>query len=59
LINPNTLREIIETLLSMQSPTHEDANRLKLKAAAKYHLEKMPSNADLIAALTPNEAKLV
>ncbi len=43
----------------MQSPTHEDANRLKLQAAAKYHLPSMPSNADLIAALTPEEAKLL
>lgn len=54
---PNPLREIIDTLLSMQSPTHEDANRLKLQAAAKYHLDKVPSNADLIAELTPDEAK--
>jgi elongator complex protein 3 len=59
LSNPNPLREIIETLLLMQSPTHEDANRLKLKAAAKYHLASMPSNADLIAALTPEETKLL
>ncbi len=46
-------------LLSMQSPTHEDANRLKLKAAAKYHMQSMPSNADLIAVLTPEETKLL
>ncbi len=41
----------------MQSPTHEDANRIKLQTAAKYHLQVVPSNADLIAALTPDEAK--
>ena len=51
------LREIITTLLSMQSPTHEDVNRLKIKVAAKYHLEAVPANADLIAALTPAESK--
>jgi elongator complex protein 3 len=55
----NALREIIQTLLSMQAPTHEDANRLKLQTAAKYHLQSMPSNADLIAALTPDETKLL
>jgi elongator complex protein 3 len=55
----NALREIIDTLLSMPNPTHEDANLLKLKAAAKHHLPTMPSNADLIAALTPEETKLL
>ena len=40
-----------------KSPTHEDANRIKLQTAAKYHLQVVPSNADLIAALTPDEAK--
>jgi elongator complex protein 3 len=51
------LREIITTLLSMPSPTHEDVNRLKIKTAAKYHLEAVPANADLITALMPAEAK--
>jgi elongator complex protein 3 len=41
----------------MQSPTHEDVNRLKIKIAAKYHLEEVPANADLIVALTPAESK--
>jgi elongator complex protein 3 len=56
-LNNAALREIINTLLSMQSPTHEDANRLKIKIAAKYHLEAVPANADLIEILTPLEAK--
>ncbi len=51
------LREIITTLLTMHSPTHEDVNRLKIKIAAKYHLEAVPANADLITALKPAEAK--
>jgi elongator complex protein 3 len=55
--NQVALREIIATLLSMQSPTHEDTNRLKIKVAAKYHLEAVPANADLISALTSLEAK--
>jgi elongator complex protein 3 len=57
LINQAALREIITTLLSMPSPTHEDANRLKIKTAAKYHLQTVPANADLISELNPNEAK--
>jgi elongator complex protein 3 len=55
--NQAALREIINTLLSMSSPTHEDVNRLKIKTAAKYHLEAVPANADLISALTPLEEK--
>jgi elongator complex protein 3 len=57
LTNQAALREIITTLLSMPSPTHEDANRLKIKTAAKYHLQTVPANADLISELNPNEAK--
>ena len=55
--NQVALREIITTLLSMPSPTHDDVNRLKIKVAAKYRLEAVPANADLISALTPLEAK--
>jgi elongator complex protein 3 len=57
LTNTVALREIITTLLSMPSPTRDDVNRLKIKTAAKYHLPAVPANADLIANLTPNEAK--
>jgi elongator complex protein 3 len=57
LIQEVALREIIAILLSMQSPTSEDVNRLKIKIAAKYHLEAVPSNADLIAVLSPSEIK--
>ena len=56
-MNNAALREIITTLLSMPSPTHEDANRLKINVAAKYHLEAVPANADLISVLTLPEAK--
>ncbi len=55
--NEIALREIITTLLSMQAPTSDDVNRLKIKTAAKYHLEAVPSNADLITVLSPFEAK--
>jgi elongator complex protein 3 len=41
----------------MPSPTSDDVNRLKIKASAKYHLEAVPSNADLIASLSAPEAK--
>jgi elongator complex protein 3 len=41
----------------MPQPTGDDVNRLKIKVSAKYHLEAVPSNADLIAALSASEAK--
>jgi elongator complex protein 3 len=50
-------REIISILLQQSSPTHEDINRLKIKTAAKYKLAKVPSNAELIGALTSEESK--
>jgi len=53
----NALREIINALMEMPNPTHEDANRLKIKTAAKYQLQDVPSNADLISILTPKETK--
>ena len=49
------LRELIDTLLTMQTPKHEDVNKLKLKIAAKYHLHNMITNAELIATLTTKE----
>ncbi len=51
------MREIIDALMLMPSPTHEDTNRAKLEVAAKYHLQEMPTNADIISALTPKEKK--
>jgi elongator complex protein 3 len=41
----------------MPFPTGDDVNRLKIKVSAKYHLEAVPSNADLITALSPSESK--
>jgi elongator complex protein 3 len=56
-LKTKALREIIDTLLSNPSATHEDVNRLKIKVAAKYRLEAVPANADLISALSSTEAK--
>ncbi len=38
-------------------PTTEGLNRLKIKTAAKYSLQEVPSNADLINLLTKKETK--
>ena len=39
----------------LPSPTHDDINRLKTQIAAKHHLERIPSNAEIINALKPKE----
>lgn len=41
----------------MENPTRDDVNKLKIKTAGKYHLDKVPSSADIISQLTPQEAK--
>jgi elongator complex protein 3 len=51
----NAIREIINTLMLQPSPTHDDINRLKTQTAAKHHLERIPSNAEIINALKPKE----
>jgi len=51
----NALREIIENLLLIPSPTHDDVNRVKMQVAAGYKLEKVPSNAEIIRLLKAEE----
>jgi elongator complex protein 3 len=48
-------RIIINELLLLETPTPSDVHRLKLEIGSKYHLQEIPSNADVIAALTPRE----
>jgi len=48
-------REIIETLMSIPSPSRDDVNRVKMKVAAKYQLRKVPSNSEIICMLKTEE----
>jgi elongator complex protein 3 len=50
-------RDIVDALLLLPSPTADDAHRLKLRVAAKHHLQQIPSNADLLAVLTSDEKR--
>jgi elongator complex protein 3 len=52
-------REIINALLLLPNASNDDAHRIKLQVAAKYHLQEIPSNADLIALLTPKEKTIL
>jgi elongator complex protein 3 len=48
-------REIIQRLLEMSSPTKDDLDHIKMKVAGKYSLNKVPSNAEIIRHLKPEE----
>jgi elongator complex protein 3 len=51
----NAARDLINALLLLPSPNHNDVNRLKTQIAAKHQLTRMLSNAEIITALTPKE----
>jgi elongator complex protein 3 len=53
----NATREIINTLMLLPSPTHDDVNRVKTQVATKHKLERIPSNAEIINALKPKEKR--
>jgi len=49
------LREIIENLMHVPSPTYNDVNCVKMKVAAEYKLGRVPSNAEIIHLLKTEE----
>ena len=49
------MREIINALMLLPSPTQDDVNRVKTQVAAKHQLKRVPSNAEVIYALKPKE----
>jgi elongator complex protein 3 len=51
----NAAREIINALMLLPSPTHDDVNRVKNQVAAKHKLEYVLSNAEIINTLKPKE----
>jgi elongator complex protein 3 len=53
-------RDIIQQLMEMPNPTKRDLDSLKVKAAGKHGLGKVPSNSEIIQHLKPQEtAKLL
>jgi elongator complex protein 3 len=51
----DALREIIENLMCISSPTFDDLNRIKMRASAEYKLDKVPSNSEIIHLLKTDE----
>jgi elongator complex protein 3 len=49
------LREIIDTLLSIESPTKRDVEKAKFKVTRKYNLGYIPSNSEIISLLEDDE----
>jgi elongator complex protein 3 len=57
-VNLNTekaLRELVQTLMHIPSPTGNDVNKAKMQVAAKYKLGEIPSNSEIIAILEARE----
>ncbi|MEM3770692.1 MAG: tRNA uridine(34) 5-carboxymethylaminomethyl modification radical SAM/GNAT enzyme Elp3 [Candidatus Bathyarchaeia archaeon] len=55
--NESALREIVESLMRIPSPSPDDVNRVKVRVAAKYRLGKIPSNPEIIAFLREKEER--
>ncbi len=51
----NATRDIINALIDVTHPTRDDVNRIKNQIASKHQLTRIPSNAEIINALTPRE----
>lgn len=51
----DALREIIDSLMNIPSPTRKNVNLVKMRVSAKYQLGKVPSNSQLIRLLQPRE----
>jgi len=51
------LEEIIKNLMEISSPTSSDLSREKARAAYKYHLDRIPSNSEIIRVLKREERR--
>ena len=49
------LREVIDSLMCVSCPSRADVNRIKMDIAAKYRLERVPSNSEVIGLLKLKE----
>jgi len=49
------VRELIEMLMHSKSENHKKLNKEKMQVAAKFMLNKIPSNSEIIAALSEKE----
>jgi len=60
LMSNKAYRDIIQRLMDIPNPTKKDLDYVKVKAAGKHSLGKVPSNSEIIRHLKPEEsAKLL
>ena len=50
-------KEILDNLMQIRKPTQNDVHLMKTRTAAKHHLNHVPSNAELIVILTPQQRR--
>ena len=55
--NSDAINEIIAALMLLPKPSQDDVSLLKARTAAKHHLKHVPSNPEIIAALTPKQKR--
>ena len=53
----NAARDVIKALLLLPYPTRNDVSRIKTQVAAQHQLARILSNAEIIAALAPDEKR--
>ena len=51
------IEEIIRNLMHIPAPSSSDLSRAKAKAASKYHLQRIPSNSEIICMLKQEEKR--
>jgi elongator complex protein 3 len=51
----NPVREIIDALMLLPSPTRDEVNHVKIRVVAENQIKYVPSNAEIIHALRPRE----
>jgi len=51
----NAVRSIIEKLMLLEKPGNDDLNRIKMQVCRQIHTDKIPSNAEIISQLRPEE----
>lgn len=51
------LEEIIKNLMEISSPTSSDLSHEKARAAYKHHLNRIPSNSEIIRVLKREERR--
>ncbi len=53
----DVMQEIIDDLMLLDKPTQAELHQLKARTASKHHLNRVPSNPEIIAQLNPKQKR--